>query len=48
MNSLSNPEANTYNNLFYICPLFNGIKENNGDVYAIAVDNVVDVKLNSK
>jgi len=46
--SISNPEANTYNNLFYICPLFNGIKENNGKVYAISVDNVVDVKVNSK
>ena len=45
MNSLSNPEANTYNNLFYICPLFNGIKENNGNVFAMTVENIVDIKL---
>lgn len=39
-----NKEKYLYNNLYYVCPVFNGIEFNGGSVSRIDAKNIVDIK----
>lgn len=43
--AVSNESTQTFNDLFYVCPLFNGVIANKGNVLLERVSNVVDIKL---
>ena len=42
--ALDNAETQTYRNLFFVCPLANGVIDQNLQVEAFAVTDVVDIK----
>ena len=43
--NLENEQSQSYRNLFYVCPLFNGVKHMGKDVILETVTNVIDVKM---
>jgi hypothetical protein len=43
--SLENEASQTFNNLFFVCPLFNGIKNQGKRVLLEPVVNVIDIKV---
>lgn len=43
--TLDNPLPNTYNGLFYVCPVFNGLISHSGDVIGERVYDVCDIKV---
>ena len=42
---LENQESQTFRDLFYVCPLLNGVKDQGKSVFLEPVTNVVDIKL---
>lgn len=42
--ALANPHVHTYNNLFYVCPLFNGVAHAGGTVEICAGRKILDIK----
>jgi hypothetical protein len=46
--NLENEHSQTFQNLFYVCPLFNGIKDIGSSVLLEPVKNVIDVKVDAK
>ena len=42
--SIENKEKETYQDLFYVCPLLNGVKNQGKKVQLESVSNIVDVK----
>jgi len=45
--AFSNEASQAFNNLFYVCPLFNGVLTQGLDVELEAVHNVIDIKMRS-
>ena len=43
--NLENEDIQTYQNLFYVCPLFNGVKDLGKRVILESVTNVIDIKM---
>lgn len=43
--SLENQEQQTFNDLFFVCPLFNGVKDQGKRVFLEPVTAVIDIKL---
>lgn len=43
--SLENQENQTFNDLFYVCPLLNGVKDQNKRVFLEPVTDVIDIKM---
>lgn len=43
--SLENQESQTFNDLFYVCPLFNGVKDQSKRVFLEPVTDVIDIKI---
>lgn len=42
--SLDHEESQTYNGLFYVCPVLNGVRDQNLTVVLETVDTVLDIK----
>ena len=45
--NLENHEQHVYRDLFFVCPLFNGIKDQGKDVFLAPVADVIDIKVES-
>jgi len=43
--AIENEASQTHNNLFYVCPLFNGVLAQGRDVTLVSVVDVIDVKV---